>query len=99
MLVKVAATTEYGTPAAAAVTITSKTSTRGNQQDSADDKSKEETVKTELPISQSYMTSKQNNKNNDVNPFALGTEVRQSLMTYWLNAYGEFLKNASRMTE
>jgi hypothetical protein len=42
---------------------------------------------------------KQNNKNNDVNPFALGTEVRQSLMTYWLNAYGEYLKNASRMTE
>jgi hypothetical protein len=46
------------------------------------DKSKEETVKTELPISQSYMTSKQNNKNNDVNPFALGTAVWQSLMTY-----------------
>jgi hypothetical protein len=45
------------------------------------------------------MTSKQKNDNNDVNPFALCTAVWQSLMTYWLNAYGEFLKNASRMTE
>ena len=53
----------------------------------------------ELPISQSYMTTKQDNKNNNVNPFAVGTVVWQSLMTNWLNAYGEFLKNASRMTE
>ena len=78
---------------------TSKTSTKDNQQDSIVDKSKEETVNTELPISQSYMTTKQNDKNNNVNPFAVGTVVWQSLMTNWLNAYGEFLKNASRMTE
>ena len=45
------------------------------------------------------MTTKQDNKNNNVNPFAAGTAVWQNLMTYWLNAYGEFLKNAPKMTE
>jgi len=45
------------------------------------------------------MTTKQNNKNNNVNPFAIGRVVWHSFMTYWLNAYGEFLKNASTMTE
>jgi hypothetical protein len=40
-----------------------------------------------------------NNKNNNVDQFAAGTAVWQSLMTYWLNAYGEFLKNAPKMTE
>jgi len=63
------------------------------------DKPKEEqTVKTELSPSQSYMTTKQDNDNN-VNPFAAGTAVWQSLMIYWLNGYGEFLKNTSKMSE
>ena len=45
------------------------------------------------------MTRKQDNKNNNVNPFVTGTEFWQSFMKYWLNAYGEFLKNAPKMTE
>jgi hypothetical protein len=44
------------------------------------------------------MTREQGNKNFN-NPFIVGTAVWQSLMTYWLNAYGEFLKNAPKMTE
>ena len=45
------------------------------------------------------MTTKQNNKNSNVNLFAIGTGGLAGSMTYWLNAYGEFLKNASTMTE
>lgn len=68
------------------------------------DKPKQETVKAELRSAQSYMTTKQdnnsnNNSNSNVNPFAAGTALWQSLMTYWLNAYGEFFKNAPKMTE
>ncbi|MFL6320755.1 MAG: hypothetical protein ACJ72Q_09795 [Nitrososphaeraceae archaeon] len=48
----------------AAAATTTKTSTTDNQQDRIVDKSKEETIKTELPISQSYMTTKQNNESN-----------------------------------
>jgi hypothetical protein len=59
----------------------------------------EETVKTEPSSALSYMTREQNTKNNNVNPFVTGTEFWQSIMTYWLNAYGEFLKNAPKMTE
>ena len=68
-------------------------------------KKQEETVKAEphsIPSS-NYMTTEQddNNKNvNNVNPFvAASTEIWQSSMTYWLNAYGEFLKSVSKMTE
>ena len=73
-----------------APTIT-KTPTPGNQEESILDKPKQETVKEELRSAQSYMTTKQdNNKNNsNVNPFAAGTALWQSFMTYWLNAYGE----------
>ena len=42
------------------------------------------------------MTTKQDN---DINLFAAGTTAWQSLMTYWLNAYGEFFKNALKTTE
>jgi hypothetical protein len=48
------------------------------------------------------MTTKQDNdKNNDnnINLFAAGRGTWQSLMTYWLNAYGEFFKNALKTTE
>jgi len=47
------------------------------------------------------MTTKQeDNKNfNNVTPFVAGTAIWQSLMTYWFNAYGEFLKSAPKMTE
>ena len=40
------------------------------------------------------MTREQDNKNNNVNPFVTAAAVWQTSMTYWLNAYGEFLKNA-----
>ena len=81
-----------------AATIT-KTSATSDQQESIVDKPKEETVKAELSSALPCMTTKQDNKNNNVNPFAAGTAVWQNLMTYWLNAYGEFLKNAPKMTE
>jgi len=43
---------------------------------------------------------KKNNKNFiNSNPFVVGTAIWQSLMTYWLNACGEFLKNVPKMTE
>jgi hypothetical protein len=49
------------------------------------------------------MTTKQdddkNNNNNNINPFAASTEIWQDLMTYWLNAYGEFFKNTLKTTE
>jgi hypothetical protein len=59
----------------------------------------EETVKAEPSSASSYMTREQDNKNNNVNPFIAGTAVWQSLMTYWFNAYGEFLKNAPKIAE
>ena len=56
---------------------------------------KEETVKVEPSSASSYMTREQTNKNfNIVNPFVTAAAVWQASMTYWLNAYGEFLKNA-----
>ena len=39
------------------------------------------------------------NQDNIIHPFVAGTAVWQSLMGYWFNAYGEFLKSASRMNE
>ena len=63
-------------------------------------KEKEETVKTEPRSVPSYMTTKQDNTNfNNVNPFVAGTAIWQSLMTYWFNAYGEFLKSAPKLTQ
>jgi hypothetical protein len=59
------------------------------------DKPKEETVKAEPSSAPSYMTSEQDKKN----PFIVGTAVWQTSMKYWLDAYGEFLKNAPKMTE
>jgi hypothetical protein len=96
VLAKTAATTEEGIAIAATTTPTSIT---GNQQESSIvDKPKEEIGKAELSSAPSYMTtSKQDNDN--TNPFAAGAAVSQSFMTYWLNVYGEFLKNASKMTE
>jgi poly(3-hydroxybutyrate) depolymerase len=73
---------------------TTKISAAGNQQESIVDKPKEETVKAEPSSALSCMTRKQDNDN--INPFAAGTAVWQRLMTYWLNAYGEFLKNAPK---
>ena len=45
------------------------------------------------------MTREQDTKNNNVNPFVAGTAIWQASMKYWLDAYGEFLKNAPKMTE
>ena len=86
----------------AAATTTAPTHTTGNREvETIVDKHKEEeTVKAEPHSAPSYMTTKQDNKNfNNVNPFVAGTAIWQSLMTYWFNAYGEFLKNAPKMTE
>src|SRR5919197_853206 len=88
-------TTEEG----AAATIPTPT-TKNQEVETIDDKPKEEqTVKAEPSSASSYMTREQDNKNNNVNPFVTGTEFWQSFMTYWFNAYGEFLKNAPKMAE
>lgn len=101
VLAKTASTTEVSTAAATATATKTPRSITGNQEES--DKPKQETVKAELRSTQSYMTRKQddnkNNNNSNVNPFAADTALWQSLMTYWLNAYGEFFKNAPKMTE
>ena|SRR5919108_1642299 len=90
--------------AAATATTASRPTSNRNQEEAIVDKHKEEgeeTVKAEPRSAPPYMTTKQdNNKNfNNVNPFVAGTAIWQSLMTYWFNAYGEFLKSASKMTE
>jgi hypothetical protein len=85
----------------AAITTRAPTPTTGNEEVKTivDKPKEEETVKAGPSSAPSYMTTKQDNKNNNVNPFVTGTEFWQSLMTYWFNAYGEFLKNAPKMTE
>src|SRR6188472_4557950 len=87
---------------AAAAAATTPTSTTGNQEVEtiADKPKEEETVKAEPSSASSYLTREQDNKNfSNVNPFVTGTEFWQSIMTYWLNAYGEFLKNAPKIAE
>ena len=86
----------------AATTTTATTHTTSNQEvEAIVDKPKgKETVKTEPSSASSYMTREQDTKNfSNVNPFVTGTEFWQSVMTYWFNAYGEFLKNAPKMSE
>ena len=89
--------------AAATTTTASRPTGNRNQQEAAivdKYKEEEETVKAEPRSAPSYMTTKQDNENfNNVNPFVAGTAIWQSLMTYWFNAYGEFLKSAPKMTE
>jgi hypothetical protein len=77
---------------------TAPTPTIGNQEESIVDKPKEEKVKAEPRSAPPYMTTKQDNKNFN-NPFIVGAAAWQTTITYWLNAYGEFLKNAPKMTE
>jgi hypothetical protein len=45
------------------------------------------------------LTREQDKKNFSSNPFIVGTAVWQTSMKYWLDAYGEFLKNAPKMSE
>jgi len=80
---------------------TAPTHTTGNKEvETIVDKPKEEeTVKAEPSSASSYMTREQDTKNNNVNPFVAGTAIWQASMKYWLDAYGEFLKNAPKMTE
>jgi transcription elongation factor Elf1 len=105
VLAKTAEAKEEGEEAVAATTTTtaSRPTSNRNQEEAIVDKHKEEeeeTVKAEPRSAPSYMTTKQDNKNfNNVNPFVAGTAIWQSLMTYWFNAYGEFLKSAPKMTE
>jgi hypothetical protein len=87
-----------------AATITAPTHTTGNKEESIVDKPKEEeTVKAEPSSAPSYMTMERHKENNNdlnnPNPFVAGTAVWQSFVTYWFNTYGEFLKNAPKMTE
>ena len=87
---------------AAAATASRPTSNSRNQEEDIVDKHKEEEekVKAESRSAPSYTTTKQDNKDfNNVNPFVAGTAIWQSLMTYWFNAYGQFLKSAPKMTE
>ena len=62
------------------------------------DKPKEDTVKAE-PSSTPYHMTREQAKKNFNNPFIVGTVVWQTLMKYWLDAYGEFLKNVPKMTQ
>jgi hypothetical protein len=103
ILAKTATTTEKGIVPAAATTTPVTTpaptfvSTTGHQQESIVDKPKKEEIgKAEISSTPSHMTTKQDN---NINLFAAGTTAWQSLMTYWLNAYGEFFKNVLKMTE
>ena len=97
MLAKTVGAKEEATPTN---TITASIPTARNRKETIADKPKEEeTVKAEPSSASSYMTREQDTKNNNVNPFVTGIAVWQSLMTYWFNAYGEFLKNAPKMTE
>ena len=103
VLAKTAGAKEEEAAAATTTTASRPTSNSRNQKEEAivDKHKEEETVKAEPRSSLSYMTTKQdNNENfNNVNPFVAGTAIWQSLMTYWFNAYGEFLKSAPKMTE
>ena len=88
--------------ATATTTTSSPTSNRNQEEEAIVDKHKEEEekVKAEARSAPSYMTTKQDNKDlNNVNPFVAGAAIWESLMTYWFNAYGEFLKSAPKMTE
>jgi hypothetical protein len=76
------------------------TSNRAQEEDIVDKHKEEEKVKAEPRSAPSHMTTKEDNKGfNNVNPFVAGTAIWQSWMTYWFNAYGEFLKSAPKMTE
>jgi hypothetical protein len=81
-------------PATTDTTTAPTHTTRSN----VDKPKEEETVKAEPSSAPSYMTREQDNKNFN-NPFIVGTAVWQTSMKYWLDAYGEFLKNAPKMTE
>ncbi|MGC2425778.1 MAG: hypothetical protein WA421_01980 [Nitrososphaeraceae archaeon] len=91
-------TTTTAQEGAAAAATTTPTSTTGNQEESIVHKPKEETVKAEPHSASSYMTREQDNKNFN-NPFIVGAAAWQTTIRYWLNAYGEFLKSAPKMTE
>jgi hypothetical protein len=109
VLAKTAGAKEEEAAAVATITTTASKPTGDRNQEETivvdkhkEEEEKEETVKAEPRSAPSYyMTTKQDNKNfnNNVNPFIAGTAIWQSLMTYWFNAYGEFLKSAPKMTE
>ena len=93
-------TTQEGSTIITTATTTPRPRSTGNQQQSTVNKSKEEISKTEQSSVPSYMTTEQDNdKNSNINPFTAGTAAWQSLVTYWMYNYGEFLENALKMTE
>jgi hypothetical protein len=75
-----------------ATTTAYKSISNRNQEEAIVDKHQEE----EVVKAPSYMKK---NQDNIIHPFVEGTAVWQRLMGYWFNAYGEFLKSASRMNE
>jgi hypothetical protein len=102
VLAKTAGAKKEEAAAATTTTASSPTSNRNQEEPIVDkhEEEEEETVKAEPRSAPSYMTTKQDNEDfNNVNPFVAGTAIWQSLMTYWFNAYGEFLKSAPKMTE
>ena len=93
-------TKEEEQPAATATT-TAPTYTTGNKEVKTivdKPKEEEERVKAEPSSASSYLTMEQD-KENFNNPFIVGAAVWQTTITYWLNAYREFLKNAPKMAE
>jgi hypothetical protein len=106
VLAKTAGVKEEEAAVATTTTTTSSKPTSNRNQEEAivvdkHKEEKEETVKAEPRSAPSYyMTTKQDKNNSyNVNPFVVGAAIWQSLMTYWFNAYGEFLKSTPKMTE
>ncbi|MFL6413915.1 MAG: hypothetical protein ACJ71K_22075 [Nitrososphaeraceae archaeon] len=87
--------------AAATTTASKPKSNNRNQEEAIVDKHTEgEMVKAKPHSAPSYMTKNQDNEDyNNINPLVAGTAIWQGLMTYWFNAYGEFLKSVSKMNE
>jgi hypothetical protein len=94
ILAKTPTTAQEGSTITAASTISGPRSTTGNQQQQQSIvKSKEEISKAEQSSAPSYLTTEQDNdKNSNINPFTAGAAAWQSLVTYWMYIYGEFLK-------
>ena len=98
---KIAATTDQADSRISAPSI----SVTGNQEKSNVDKPKEkETVKGELESELYYLEREEKKMDDDknfseFNPFFSGAAFWKTFMTNWFNAYSEFLKNATSITE
>jgi hypothetical protein len=77
---------------AAATTAASKPISNKNQEEAIVVKHQEEEI-VKMPA---YMKE---NQDDIIHPFVASSAAWQSLMSYWFNVYGEFLKSASKMNE